>query len=230
MKFLKAALCIALFAVLLIIPYLCGTYECSAATTVAQAAAPQSANYAYADGEEAYFYSLENKTALFVIPQTYCVQILEREGNWLRVRYAEDEGLYVHIDGYCLASALKECESPLENLYLKRTVTVTYTTTAPPSPLSPPKPKEFAAAYYGSYKVGDADCMYVYIDGDFAYVEGTIGEYEKNQLPEEVTSAFAQGGEGVNAALICALVLTFVAAAAIVIIYFTGKRQKPNKQ
>lgn len=229
MKFLKAACCIALCCTVLLIAYvICTANESDFAA--AQTNAPEAARYAYADTDsEVYFYSLENKTALFVIPQTYCVQILGREGEWLRVRYAEDEGLFVHIDGYCRAESLKECDEPLENLYLKRTVTITYAPSeTPPAPLSPPKVMEFAAAYYGSFKVGDVDCMYVYVDGNFCYVTGTIGYYEKNELPEDLTPAFATDGEGVNAALICALVLTFVAAAAIVIIYFTGKRKTPK--
>ncbi len=227
MNFFRASLCFALAAVFSIAPYISASYGL-AETNQSEA---ETAVYAYADeGSEVYFYD-ENKQALFIIPQTYCVRVLGREGDWLRVRYAEDEGLFVHIDGYCLADALKECEAPLENLYLKRTVTVTYTTSlAPPEPLSPPKPKEFAAAYYGAYKVGDADCMYVYIDGDFAYIKGSIGYYEKNELPQPSQPTFAEGDGGVNAALICALVLTFVAAAAIIVIYFTGKRQKHRKE
>lgn len=227
MNFFRASLCFALAAVFSLTPYLSAPYGLAESTT----GEAETAVYAYVDdGSEVYFYN-ENKQALFIIPQTYCVRVLGREDDWLRVRYAEDDGLFVHLDGYCLVGALNECETPPENLYLKRTVTVTYTASpAPPEPLSAPKPKEFAAAYYGAYKVGDADCMYVYIDGEFAYIKGSIGYYDKNELPQPSRPAFAEGDGGVNAALICALVLTFVAAAAIIIIYFTGKRQKRRKE
>lgn len=181
--------------------------------------------YAYVDlGSEVYFCAQKDQeTALFIIPQTYCVQILAKEEDWYKVRYAEDNGLYKAVEGYCLQSDVVITDEPPQNLYLNTTVTVTYRTDAA-SPLLPALQNlEFTAAFYGNYKVAKTTCSYVYCNDYFGYTAGAIENYPLNELPK-TEPVDAPVGKKSNTTLITALAITAVAAAAVIVLYFTGKR------
>lgn len=223
MRVLKAFLCLALTILI--------TAFSAAAGVIAVAAgegenAPQAAkSYAYVDlGKEVYFFS-EKKTdsALFIIPQTYCVEILGKDNGWYYVKYAEDNGVYRALYGYCKSDEVVPIDEPLENLYLHTTVTVVYHTDGAVGLLPALGDLEFTAAYYGAYSVGKTSCSYVLCGEYFGYIAGSIEDYPLNELPSKSTDGpVSTGGKG--ATLITAIVITVVAAAAILILYFTGKK------
>ncbi len=218
MKVLKWAVCLVIITLYSITPF-----------NVASASADggQSAKtYAYVDvGCEVYMFSEKNDTsALFAIPQTYCVEILRGEDDgWYYVKYAEDEGIYRAVYGYCRQDEVIIAESPIKNLYLNMPVTVIFTTDSANSLLPPLGTLEVNAAYYGAYTIGVTACSYVFCNEGFGYIPKVIDNYPLNELPSKPTIA-PVGSKNSNATLITALVITGVAAAAIAILYFTGKK------
>lgn len=217
MKTLKAVLCLALTTFIFLSPAHGFSY------TNAESGSPR---YAYADlNTDAYFCKEKNEdSALFLIPQTYCVEILGEEGDWYSVRYAEDSGAYQALKGYCLKSDVVPCVKPLENLYLNMSVKVTYRTDEATNLLPALGPIEFEAAYYGAYELGKTDCSYVLCNGYFGYIPRVIENYPLNVLPDKPALAPSGDGGG-KAALIAAIAVIAVAAAAILILYFTGKKR-----
>lgn len=147
--------------------------------------------YAYVDlGCNAYLCGEPNESAaLFLIPQTYCVEILGEQKEWFRVRYAEDNGIYRAVEGFCLKADLIECDAPLENLYLHMPVKVIYKTEKPPASLPELGDIELTAAYYGAYRIGKTDCSYVLCNDKFAYIPEAVTDYPLNTLPERPTIA-----------------------------------------
>ena len=117
MKYLKVAL-VATLSILICLSF----------------AAPQEARgeaafrYAYAkERDKVYFYEDKKaSSALFAIPETYCVEILKDEGEWCYCRYAKNEGAYKAQFGYCLKGELTFIEEPLENEYLNHTFDVEF--------------------------------------------------------------------------------------------------------
>lgn len=216
MKVFKAILAFALFTLIWLSP---------AAVT----AKGDAARYAYADiGSKAYFCSEKNEdTALFAIPETYCVQILSEEGSWYYVKYAEDNGVYRAVYGYCLKSDLVTCSAPLENEYLHITLKVVYRAESGNS-LFPPLEVEMTAAYYGEYTLGKTSLSYVYCGEKFGYIPERVENYPLNDLPQPTISDNVTEPKNDNALLITAIVITAAAAAAIAIIYFTSSRKKPD--
>ena len=184
--------------------------------------------YAYADiGSSCWFFTEKNeKSALFMIPQTYCVQILRDEGDWYKVQYAEDAGIYKARQGYCLKDDLILLEKPLENLYLHMPVKIIYHTDSSTNLLPSLGDIEITAAYYGAYSFGKTACSYVLCNGNFGYITGAIEDYPLNELPDRPTIAPVNNKRS-NTTLITALVITAVAAVAIIILYFASK--KPPK-
>lgn len=224
MKVLKAAICL-LLTTFIILSF--GTRTAHADELPAEPA-PQ--KYAYADlGSEVYFYSAKNEeSSLFIIPQTYCVEILGSDSGWYYVKYAEDDGLYRALYGYCRMQDVIPIDAPLENLYLRMTVTVIYTTDSPNNMIPPLNNIEIPSAYYGAFTVGTTSCSYVLCGENFGYVPGTVINYPLNQLPSKDTLAPSDPAP-VNTTFITAVVITGVAVAAIAVLYFTGKStRKPN--
>lgn len=227
MRVLKAVVCLALTTLITVFSAAAGT---KAFADGAAGSAPQTAkSYAYVDlGKEVYFYS-EKKTdcALFIIPQTYCVEILGKDGDWYYVKYAEDTGVYRAVYGYCRLDEVVPVDEPLENLYLNMTVPVVYRSNQSVGFLPALGDLEFTAAYYGAYSVGKTSCSYVLCGECFGYIAGSVQDYPLNELPSKSASG-TEKKDSSGATLITAIAITVVAAGAILILYFTGK--KPPKE
>lgn len=188
----------------------------------------QTARYAYADlGSEVYICSEKNEdSALFIVPQTYCVEILGDDGTWYYVKYAEDNDVYRAVYGYCLKGGLVLTETPLENLYLNVTLKVIFRNDQPSGYL-PPLEMELTAAYYGEYNLGKTKLSYVYCGEKFGYVTERVENYPLNDLPQPTVGPIDDKPDDGNAMLIAALTITLAAAAAIAVLYFSG-RHKPS--
>lgn len=219
MKVFKAAICFVLTTLIFIFP--CFT------TVFANESEPSVSvrKYAYADlGSSTYLCDEpDENTAKFIIPQTYCVEILGEVKSWYRVKYAEDNGIYRAVEGYCLKNDLILCDEPLENLYLHKTIEIKFKTDQPTSLLPGLEDITVTAAFYGAYEIGKTGCSYVYCNDKFGYITGVINDYPLNTLPERPAMAPAAKSSS-SAALIAAIVVTVAAAAAITVLYITGKR------
>ena len=193
----------------------------------ARAATPR---YAYADmGSEVYFCTGKSaESAVFIIPQTYCVEILAEEGVWYYVKYGEDNGNYRAVYGYCLKTELVAVDEPLENLYLNLPINVTFHTDEIGS-LLPPLQITVSAAYYGEYLLGKTKLAYVLCNDKFGYVPQTVTDYPLNELPKPVGGGDIKvPEENDNSTLITVIVITVAAAAAVVVLYFSSKRRSPE--
>ncbi len=193
----------------------------------ASAAADTSAvRYARADAREIYFCKEKDiSTALFAIPYTYCVRILATEDEWYFVRYAEDNGLYRALEGYCLKESLTPVDELPENIYLNKTVTLSLAPNAPSNGSLPVSNKlNVTAAFYGVYYMGGAAYSCSLYEDSFFYELGLV-DYPLNEIPEPPAPA-AKKKSGVNTKLIVALALTALAAAALIILYFTGRSRR----
>lgn len=184
--------------------------------------------YAVASSREAYFCSAKDLTcALFAVPYTYCVEVLSSDGEWYYARYAEDNGIYRAVYGYCLISMFTATDEPPENLYLNMSVAVTYTADSA-STLPVLGDLTVSAAFYGTFYSGAAAYSYVLYNDSFGYINGANDDYPLNELPEEsseqteITDESTDGGSK----LITVLVLAGLAVAALVILYLTGRSRR----
>lgn len=184
------------------------------------------ARYARADSKTIYFCERKNLNyALFTIPYTYCVEILSTDGEWYYVKYAEDGGLYRSLYGYCLAENLTPVDEPPENIYLNMPVTVTFKADTPSGSLPVLNELNVTAAFYGTYYSGASAYSYVYYDGTFGYIYGANDGYPLNEIPKPEPPP-DENKEGANTKLITAIAITGLAAAALMLVYFTGRKSK----
>ena len=215
MKVLKAVLCLllALFTVL--------------SPNLTARASTDGKKYARADTRNAYFCSEKDiEKALFAVPYTYCVEILAEDGDWYFVRYAQDAGIYRALTGFCRKEGLTKIEEPPRNIFLDYPVTITFSAGNPPDDSLPTLGKiDVTAAYYGVYYRGAVAYSYVLYDGEFGYVQGAHEDYPLNEIPADKPVTPSVDTEG-NAKLITALVICGLAAAAIVVLFFTGKHKR----
>ena len=141
------------------------------------------------------------------------------------MKYAEDNGAYRAVYGYCRKSGLVAVKEPLENLYLNLTLKVIYKAEGAGN-LFPPLEIELTAAYYGAYALGDSVLSYVYCGEKFGYITQTVESYPLNELPTPTVADVPETPETNNAMLITAMVITLIAAVAIIAIYISS-RKKP---
>lgn len=185
------------------------------------------ARYARADAKDIYFCERKDLNyALFTIPYTYCVEILSTDGEWYYVKYAEDFALYKALYGYCLSANLTPVEDPPANIYLNMPVTVTFRTDTPVGSLPVLGEMNVTAAFYGTYYAGATAYSYVLYDGKFGYIYGANDNYPLNEIPVETPPEEpAADSGGSNSKLITVLALVGLAAATLIVLYFTGRKK-----
>lgn len=216
MKPISTIIC-ALLSILILFP-------CRAQAAYAEASGGR---YAYADlGATVYLCTEKNEaTALFAIPDTYCVEILREEGDWLYVRYAEDTGAYRAVRGYCLTDGLKRIDAPLENSFLYSTFNVIFRAEDTTGVLPGLGDIEMTAAYYGSYTVAGVEYSYVLCGDNFGYVKGGVHDYPLNTLPSQNTFSETDGKE-TDSALVSVIAIFGIAALAVAVLFISCRSPK----
>ena len=106
-------------------------------------------------------------------------------------------------------------------------VTVTFKADTPVGSLPVLHEMNVTAAFYGTYYAGASAYSYVLYDGGFGYIYGANDDYPLNELPapadnEPEPSAPKEN----NTKLLIALGLTALAAAALIIVYLTGRKSR----
>ncbi len=201
-------------------------------------ASPMQTAYALAPHElarpidrESYFFSEKDlSTALFAVPYTYCVEVLRDEGDWLYVSYAEDEGDYKKLFGYCKSEQFERVPSPPQNTYLNKTVTVTFSANAGEGAFNPPADMQVEAVYYGGYRHGANFYSYVLCRGSFCYIEGANDDYplnvyeEQSEQPGDKKGTQTEGAAGTTG-LVIFIVILAVALVVIIALAFSPKRR-----
>lgn len=188
------------------------------------AAAP---SYARASAAEAYFYNeKDDTTALFIVPYTYCIEILRDDGDWYYAAYASNSGIYKQVTGYCLKQDFTPVEGTPEVTFLYKSVTVTYRTEDVTGSLPVLGEISIEAAFYGNFISGGAAYSYVYSQGSFGYIKGATNDYPLNQSDEPLDKAADDTpSQSVNLGLITALVICALAAVALILLYFTSRKK-----
>jgi len=197
----------------------------------------ESAIYAVPNGRECYFCETKSlSSALFCVPYTYCVEVLDDDGEWLRVSYGENSGEYKKVYGYCKSDEFTILTETPQTTYLKQIVTVTYSAGESDSPLTPPTDMQASAAYYGFYRYGATYYSYVYCRGSFCYIEGANDDYPLNELPTDDDDgddtdggkATGESEESVTVPLIIFIVILAAALIAVCALAFSPKRNKED--
>lgn len=215
MKVLKTALCI-ISALIFSLP-----------PTVSASAAQDGRTYAQIQTDSVYFCSEMNlDTALFALPYTYCVRILADHGEWYLIEYAEDDGFYESLTGYCLKEGLAVVDTPPENLYLNYPVLAVLQAGVPNDGSLPGLEIAVTVAYYGILYHKAKAYSYVRYEGAFRYIPGAFDDYPLNDLPSQPTftenpATFDEG----NSRLITAVIICAIAASALVIAFLSGKKR-----
>jgi len=183
--------------------------------------------YARANVREAYFFLEKDlTTSVFTVPYTYCVRILRDDGDWYYASYASNTGIYKELKGYCRKSDFVPVDGNPETTFLYKTVTVKYTSGDSSGSLPVLGEISVEAAFYGNYYSGATAYSYVYAQGSFGYIKGSIDDYPLN-LPEEKPEEPSAGEpeQSVNFGLITALVICALAALALIMLYYTSKKK-----
>lgn len=230
MKVYAAVAALLCAAAILFAPFAARTTEYAAAQQGNAVQDVMNAAYARANSRTAYFCTdADLSTGIFAVPYTYCVEILGEEGEWYRVKYAEDYGIYRALYGYVQKNDFTVLEEAPSTVYLYKSVSVTFSQDAPAGSLPVIDDITLTAAFYGSYYSGAAGYSYVLCDDSFGYIVGANEDYplietENDTVENEEPEPKASGGTVVAAVAIGALVLVAAALAA-----FSGKKTKHRK-
>ncbi len=192
----------------------------------------EASSYARASAKDAYFFTQKDEsTSVFIVPYTYCIEVLRDEGDWYYASYARDTGVYKAVTGYCRKSDFTPLESMPEVTYLYKTVTVTFRSDGGGGSLPVLDEISLEAAFYGNFYSGATAYSYVYAHGSFGYIKGATEDFplnatdaDKPQEQETPTDGEAPAG-GINFALVTALAICALAAAALVMLYVTTKKK-----
>ncbi len=214
MKVLKAALCLLVTYAIIV----------CAATPVAHAEGGK--RYAMAVADDVYVYDeMERNTELFALPYTYCVEIAREYDDWYRVVYAQNDGFYEEVIGYCKKDNLLILNEPPENLYLNYPVEITLTSGDDKKYDLPALQLTVTCAFYGNFYRANTPYIYLKYDGGFGYVEGKIDDYVKNEIPSAPTVADGSSvQEAPLSAAIPLLVIGALAVAAVIALVVSGKK------
>ena len=190
------------------------------------AAAETTVKYAMALTDDVYIYDeMKQNCELFALPETYCVEIVKEYDGWYRVAYAEDDGFYRKVTGYCKKDNLQVLEEPPPNPYLNYPVEIKLTSGENPVFGLPGLEITVTAAFYGNYRRANTSYVYLRYDGGFGYVEGEINDYVKNEIPSVPT--FSEGNAqntGETSAVLPALIIGGLAVVAVAVLIVTGKK------
>jgi hypothetical protein len=211
--------------------------------------------YAMANSRASYFFSGRDlSSSLFCVPYTYCVQLLRDDGEWYYVKYAEDNGVYRSLYGYCRAADFTLLDAKPETTFLSKIIVVTYK--ADDTSLNLPVLNELSveAAFYGTYYSGATAYSYVLCQGSFGYITGANDDYELNTTiinssqnngsngssdgsSQDTSNSSSEtptdssnnaSSSGLSTPILTALVITALAVLVLLTLYFTTR--KPHNQ
>lgn len=186
--------------------------------------------YATAKLENAYLFARpDNLSALFILPFTYCVEILGERGEYYYVKYADDVGDYQAVYGYCLKEQIRILDDKPKTTFLQMSIPVTFKQETENSTLPILNQITIDACFYGEYVSGGAEYSYVLFNGQFGYVSGSVN-YPLNDL-EQIKDTIAETQQtSTPTKIITAICLTALSAVALILLFLTGKNQRRTKR
>ncbi|MBQ7879063.1 MAG: hypothetical protein IJ317_00280 [Clostridia bacterium] len=203
----------------------------------ATAAAPETGSYACILSADAFFYATrDERTGLFLLPQTYYVKILEYANDFCKVEYLYDAADAKKLVGYAKTPTLTPVDYTPKTPYLYKRFTVTYLPQSESAGDAPFLDKiTVDCTYYGDYIVGSKTYCYALRDGQFGYIPKPDDltfprnlEYEEYlSAPDEPTqdtrsSSDEKGSSAAQIAILIAVCLLVPVLAALIL--------KPNRR
>lgn len=168
--------------------------------------------------DDCYFYAEKNETrGLFLLPKTYFVKIVERDGEFTQIEYLTDGENTKKVRGYAKTDLLTFVDFTPKNPYLYHTFDVRYVVDG-----STPIDSSFIGSitlrctYYGDYTVGTNTYCYILRDGvfgyvpkplDFSYAENTeYAEHLSSRPPPTSSTLSPNESEAMSPAQIAVLI------------------------
>ena len=183
-------------------------------------------SYARATSREAYFCtSADLATGIFAVPYTYCVEILSEDGDWYRVKYAEDYGIYRAVYGYVQKSDFEVLSEAPKTVYLYKSVSVTFSQDAPAGNLPVIDDITVTAAFYGSYYSGAAGYSYVLCDDSFGYIVGANEDYPLILPEDDAADTEDDAQTNTGGTVVAAVVIGALALLAFALLVLSGKKR-----
>ncbi len=218
-----------LIFLLLLLAALCGAGGRCAAAAEGQG------EYAVAVGDVWFYTAADESAALFLLPETYYVRVLDRGETFCTVEYQQDDAPYKKLLGYCRTDALTFVDFVPVRPYLRKQITVTFSLPDGGELGTPSLTTwERTYVYYGDRYEGDQLYLYVLCDGTFGYIPADAPpEYEHNVDYLQDTSAEAEppaAPSSFGTVQIVVIVLACVAAVAVAVILLRGKRPPREQQ
>ena len=170
----------------------------------------------------------DSLSALFIIPYTYCVEILGERGDYYYVKYADDVGDYISVYGYCLKNSLTILKDVPKTTFLQMSVPVTFSQENENSSLPVLDQITVQACFYGAYVSGGAEYSYVSYAGQFGYITG-CKDYPLNDLYAQTETTTPTQDNGLPSKIITAICLATLTTIAFVLLVLTGKKQTKAK-
>lgn len=185
--------------------------------------------YATAKYEDAYFFAKpDNLSALFILPFTYCVEVLGERGEYYYVKYADDVGNYQAVYGYCLKEQVQLLDDKPKTTFLQMSIPVTFKQEVENTTLPVLNQITIDACFYGEYISGGAEYSYVLFNGQFGYVSGSVN-YPLNDLDQTKDAVAETTQTSTSTKIITAIYLTALSAVALILLFLTGKNQRKPK-
>jgi len=206
-------------------------------TNRAHASAPTTGSYACILSADTFFYAArDDRTGLFLLPQTYYVKILEYADDFCKVEYLYDSADCKKLVGYAKTPTLTPVEYTPRTPYLYKRFTVTYFPQSNDTSDAPFLDKiTVDCTYYGDYTIGSKTYCYALRDNQFGYIpkpdDFTFprnNEYEEYlATPDEPTqsaktSSDTKGSSAAQIAILIAVCLLVPVLAALIL--------KPNRR
>ncbi len=187
-------------------------------------------SYARATAEDAYFFlEKDDSSSIFIVPYTYCIEILRDDGDWYYASYASNSGIYKQVRGYCRKQDFSPVEGVPEVVYLYKTVTVTYRSDEGNAALPTLDEITVEAAFYGNFYSGATAYSYVYAQGSFGYIKGATVDFPLIRDEEQTENEEEQKPtHEVNFGLVTALGICALAAVALIMLYCTTRKKNKD--
>ena len=140
-------------------------------TATAEPATLQAGAYACILDEDTYLYASSNeRSGLFLLPQTYYVKILDAQSDFTKVEYGTDSATTKRLTGYCKTELLTPVDYVPVTPYFVYTFDVTYRLDGEEKLYPFLNEITLTCAYYGNYPIGSEIYCYALREDTFGYV------------------------------------------------------------
>ena len=140
-------------------------------TVLAESPTLKTGSYACILKDDTYLYASSNeRSGLFLLPQTYYVKILDSQPDFTKVEYSTDTATSKRLTGYCKTELLTPVDYVPLNPYFNYTFDVTYRLDDDNKVYPFLGEITLTCTYYGNYPIGSELYCYALRGDTFGYV------------------------------------------------------------